>query len=117
MSDFSLLNGFGDEHQDVAAKAMNQLDAQTRKMHIRWYKEGSRSITLLEGLDDDLDIKRIAKAMKKAFSCASSIHLNKEDGSEVIKLQGDQRENIREWLVKQEILTEAEAKQRIVTHG
>jgi len=120
MSDFALLNSFADAdfgNQDVAANAMNQLDAQTRKIHIRWYKEGSRSITLLEGLDEDLDIKRISKAMKKEFSCSSSIHMDKESGGEVIKLQGDQRENIISWLVAQEILTESEAKQRIVTHG
>jgi translation initiation factor 1 len=121
MTDFTLLNSFSDfdtlKTQDLATNAITQLDAQSRKIHIRWHKEGSRSITILEGLDDDLDIVRIAKAMKKHFSCSSSIHTDKQSGSDVIKLQGDQRENIKEWLIAQEILTEPEAKMRIVMHG
>jgi translation initiation factor 1 (eIF-1/SUI1) len=55
--------------------------------------------------------------MKKHFSCSTSIHPDKQSGTDVIKLQGDQRENIKMWLVAQEILTEAEAKTRIVMHG
>jgi translation initiation factor 1 len=121
MSDFNLLNSFDDfnalKTQDMATNAMSQLDAQSRKIHIRWHKEGSRSITILEGLDDDLDIVRISRAMKKHFSCSTSIHPDKQSGTDVIKLQGDQRENIKMWLVAQEILTEAEAKTRIVMHG
>jgi len=116
MADFSLLSSELTT-QDLTSTVMSQLDAQSRKIHIRWHKEGSRSITILEGLDDDLDIVRIAKAMKKHFSCSSSIHTDKQSGSEVIKLQGDQRENIRAWLIAQEILTDAEAKLRIVMHG
>jgi len=121
MAEFNQLNSFDDfdalKNGDLATNAISQLDAQSRKIHIRWHKEGSRSITILEGLDDDLDIVRIAKAMKKHFSCSTSIHKDKQSETEVIKLQGDQRENIKDWLVAQEILTEPEAKLRIVMHG
>jgi translation initiation factor 1 len=89
---------------------------QKRKIHIRFQKTGPRSITLIEGLDEDLDQHRIAKAMKKAFSCSASIQKD-EDGNEVIQLQGDQRDAVKSWLVEQEILTEKEAKERLVMHG
>ena len=86
------------------------------KIHIRFQKIGPRALTIIEGLDDDLDQKRIAKAMAKGFSCSTSVHQDKE-GNEIIQLQGDQRENILMWLSEQEIITEKEKKERIVVHG
>lgn len=89
---------------------------QKGKIHVRFQKTGPRSITLIEGLDEDLDQNRIARAMKKAFSCSASIQKD-EEGNEVIQLQGDQRDAVKSWLVEQEVLTEKEAKERLVMHG
>jgi len=86
------------------------------KIHIRYQKIGPRALTIIEGLDDDLDQKRIAKAMAKGFSCSTSVHQNKQ-GNDVIQLQGDQREIIIEWLLANEILTEQEKKERVIVHG
>jgi translation initiation factor 1 len=86
------------------------------KIHIRYQKIGPRALTIIEGLDSDLDQKRIAKAMAKGFSCSTSVHQNKE-GNDVIQLQGDQREIIIEWLLANEILTEKEKKERVIVHG
>jgi translation initiation factor 1 len=97
-------------------QAGGELGIQKKKIHIRFQKVGPRSITLVEGLDDDLDMKRISKAMKKSFKCAASLHLDTE-GNEVIKLQGDHRQNVRSWLLGQEILTEKEANERLFMHG
>jgi translation initiation factor 1 len=97
-------------------KNTSELDVQKSKIDIRFQQMGPRSITLIEGLDDDLDIKRISKAMKKQFNCAASIHKDKDE-KEIIKLQGDHRQSVREWIISQGILTEAEADNRIVMHG
>ena len=86
------------------------------KIHIRYQKIGPRALTIVEGLDSDLDQKRIAKAMAKSFSCATSLHQNKE-GNDIIQLQGDQRQFVVEWLVGNEILTEQDKKERLVIHG
>jgi translation initiation factor 1 len=86
------------------------------KIHVRMNKQGSRFVTLIEGLDEDLDQVRIARAMKKAFSCAAKVQKDKQD-NEVIFLQGDQRMLIKEWLLFQEILTAKEAAERLVLHG
>lgn len=104
-------NGFLDIRGDFLNAVL-----QKGKIHIRFQKTGPRSITLIEGLDEDLDQKRIARAMKKAFSCSSSIQKD-EEGNDVIQLQGDQRDSVKQWLVEQEILTEKEAKERLVLHG
>lgn len=94
----------------------SELDVQKSKIDVRFQKTGPRSITLIEGLDEDLDIKRISKAMKKQFNCAASVHKDK-DNKEIIKLQGDHRQSVREWIISEGILTEAEANDRIMMHG
>ena len=68
-----------------------------------------------QGLEPDLDLKRICKAMKRVFNCNGSIEEDKEMG-EIIQLQGDQRDNVREWLLAQEVVTKQE-QDRIVIHG
>ena len=95
---------------------MENFDFQAGKIHIRFQKTGPRSITIIEGLDNDLDLKRIAKYMKRSFNCSAAVHIDK-NGNEVIQLQGDQTSNVKEWLIVQEILTETDAEMRIVIHG
>ena len=86
------------------------------KIHVRLQDQKNRKLTIIEGLDEDLDQERIAKAMKRVFSCSSKV--NKDlNGNDVIVLQGDQRMNVRDWLLAQEILTAQEVKERLVLHG
>lgn len=84
------------------------------KIHIR-FTPGKRAITMIEGLDEDLDQARIAKAMKNAFKCAVSVHKDEKE-RDVIKLQGDQCMNVKDWLLEQQILTQKEATERLVIH-
>jgi translation initiation factor 1 len=86
------------------------------KYHIRvQQRNGRKCITTLQGLEDDLDLKRICRAMRTAFSCNGNV-IQDEDNGDVIQLQGDQRENIRDWILEQQILLKSEA-DRIVIHG
>jgi len=87
------------------------------KIHIRFQKNGPRSITLIEGLDAELDLKRISKSMKKTFSCASSVHVDEKTQFSYIKLQGDHRDSVRDWLIKEQLVQANEAKEIIVVHG
>lgn len=61
-------------------------------------------------------MKRMCKAMRKVFNCNGNITDDVEYG-EVIQLQGDQRQNCKEWLIAQEIIPEHQAGDRIVLHG
>ena len=86
------------------------------KIHIRvQQRNGRKCITTIEGLEDDLDTKRICKAMKGAFNCNGNVIAEEEKG-DVIQLQGDQRDNSRLWLLEQQIIGKEE-KDRIVIHG
>lgn len=82
-------------------------------MHVRvQQRNGRKCVTTLQGLADDLDTKRILKAFKKNFSCNGAIVKDEELG-EIIQLSGDQRTNIRDFLVDQQIVTESQ----LVLHG
>jgi translation initiation factor SUI1 len=86
------------------------------KIHIRVQRRNARShITSLEGMDEDLDLDRICRAMRRAFNCNGNVKKETEVG-DVIQLQGDQCDNIRAWLLEQEILTPKEAEERLVIH-
>lgn len=88
----------------------------TAKIHLRLTKLGSKCITIIEGLDEDLDLKRITRAMKKFFCCAVTVKKDEND-DDIIQLQGDHRTDVVSWLVANEVLTKAEADDRIVVHG
>jgi translation initiation factor 1 len=86
------------------------------KIHIRvQQRNGKKCITSIQGLDNDLDQKRICKAMRKLFNCNGNVVEDEEHG-EIIQLQGDQRDNVRCFLIEQTVVESSE-KDRIVVHG
>ncbi len=102
--EFNLLN-------DFSAKALIK-----PKLHIRIQKRnGKKSITMVEGFEEDLDVKRICKAMRRQFNCNGNV-IEDEESGEVIQLQGDQRENVKLWILDNEVIGKNEA-DRIVIHG
>ena len=79
-------------------------------IHIRiQQRNGRKSLTTVQGLADDLDLKKILKALKKVFSTNGTIVVDKEMGN-VLQLQGDQRRNVAEFLVKYKICSKSEIK-------
>lgn len=86
------------------------------KIHIRvQQRNGRKCITTIEGLEEDLDTKRICKAMKASFNCNGNVIQDEEKG-DIIQLQGDQRVTSRDWLLAQEVIAQNE-RDRIVIHG
>jgi len=83
------------------------------KIHVRvQQRNGRKCITTIQGLATDLDIQRITRALKKTFKCNGSVTIDEELG-EVVQLSGDQRTNVREFFVDQEVCHE----DQIVIHG
>lgn len=82
-------------------------------MHIRvQQRNGRKCITTIQGLADDLDTSKIARALKKTYQCNGSVTQDPELG-EIIQLSGDQRTNVRKFFVEQEVCYE----DQIVIHG
>ena len=90
-------------------------------VHIRVFQRSARKrITTIEDLDRDLNFKKIAKAMRHEFCCTSNV--DKEEKvlptgetvtKKIIKLSGDQRDNVTQFLVDNGIIE----KERIQVHG
>jgi len=82
------------------------------KVHLRVFQRSSkRYVTTIEGLDGDLNFKKILKFLKKTFSCNGNIKTQEE--GKIIQLSGDQRENVKEFLINEKICD----KDDIILHG
>ena len=83
------------------------------KVHIRIQQRNRRkSILTIQGLEDDLDIKRIFRAMRKLFKCNGAV-INDEEYGDIIQLQGDHRQAVKEFLVSQDIYKG----EQVIVHG
>jgi translation initiation factor 1 (eIF-1/SUI1) len=50
--------------------------------------------------------------MRKLFSCNGKV----DEEEHILQLQGDQRQNVKEWLLQNEILSKGDV-DRLVIHG
>lgn len=84
------------------------------KIHIRIRQRNARrTITTVEGLNSDLDLKRILSHLKKQFKCGGAIIIDEETDNKILKFSGDQRINVRSFLIQEYIATERD----IIVHG
>jgi translation initiation factor 1 len=65
-------------------------------------RNGKKCITSVIGMAEDLDLKKIISYIKKKYSCNGSVVVDEEHG-EVMIFTGDQKENIYNFLIDQEI--------------
>ncbi|KAJ1951290.1 Eukaryotic translation initiation factor eIF-1 [Linderina pennispora] len=73
-------------------------------IHIRiQQRNGRKTLTTLQGLDEKLDLKKMLKFFKKDFACNGNIVKDEEMG-EIIQLQGDKRVDLRDFLVNEGIV-------------
>lgn len=99
-----------------------------QKIHIRiQQRNGRKTLTTVQGLDKSYDPKKILKAVKKEFGCNGHVVSAEEADAEadtdahkklaafgqIIQLQGDQRQKIKDFFIQTGIVTEREAKERI----
>ncbi len=86
------LNKTTDHFQD------NSEDGSMNLIHVRCQqRNGRKMITTVEGISPMYSQHRIVKKMKKFFNCNGNVHTEKDFG-EVIQLQGDQRQHVKNFL-------------------
>lgn len=61
-------------------------------------RNGRKTLTTVQGLPSDLDLKKILKVFKKEFACNGTIVADEEMGN-ILQLQGDQRTKVQQFLV------------------
>ena len=72
-------------------------------VHIRiQQRSGRKTLTTVQGLAKDLNLKKILRFFKKEFCCNGTIVKDPEMGK-VIQVQGDQRQNIFDFLTQENI--------------
>ncbi len=82
-------------------------------VHIRvQQRQGRKSLTTIQGLANDLNLKKIVRYLKRIFSTNGTIIKDDAIG-EVIQLQGDQRYKCSNFFVKYKVCLEEE----IRVHG
>ena len=82
-----------------AAKGDDE-SVQDGLVHVRiQQRNGRKTLTTVQGLSDEYDLKKIIKVAKKEFACNGTVVDHSEYG-EVLQLQGDQRTKICGWLTK-----------------
>mmetsp|Transcript_4299 Transcript_4299/g.4983 ORF Transcript_4299/g.4983 Transcript_4299/m.4983 type:complete len:116 (+) Transcript_4299:207-554(+) len=107
ISNFQTKDAFADAYTGSGSQF------QVDKVHIRLHQRSRRKCSLtITGLAEDLDLKRICKALKKNFKCNGAVVKDDEYG-EVIMLQGDHRQKVVQFLTDQEIVD----KELIIVHG
>lgn len=110
MTDTSIVNL---QSRDPFADDNEGSGSQERDVHIRiQQRNGRKTLTTVQGISADFDLRRIVKACKKEFACNGTVVEHPEYG-EVIQLQGDQRNKIGQFLQK----TGIAAASRIKVHG
>lgn len=84
-----------------------------KRVHIRIQARTSKkSITIVEGLDKELNVKKICTYLKKNVNCNGAVSSDKEK-NKIIKLQGDHRESVKPFLIDMEICVE----NQLIIHG
>lgn len=61
-------------------------------------RNGRKTLTTIQGLPKELNLKNVLKVFKKDFACNGNI-VDDEELGEVIQLQGDHRQKVAEVLV------------------
>jgi len=80
----------------------SQQGKEQKNIHIRiQQRNGRKTLTTVEGIPTKFDLKKILKVIKKQFACNGTI-VNDEKAGDVIQLQGDQRNAVKDFLVDKE---------------
>ncbi|XP_050555241.1 eukaryotic translation initiation factor eIF1-like [Spodoptera frugiperda] len=101
MSIQNLINTY-DPFADVVKSLEDEV--QDGLVHVRiQQRNGRKTLTTVQGLSVEYDLKKIVKACKKEFACNGTVVEHPEYGK-VLQLQGDQRQNICQWLTRMELV-------------
>ncbi|KXN82582.1 Eukaryotic translation initiation factor eIF-1, partial [Leucoagaricus sp. SymC.cos] len=89
---------FADEGDPLAET--EDVGSQADYIHIRiQQRNGRKTLTTLQGLSKNYDMKKLLKTFKKEFACNGTV-VDDEKMGQVIQLQGDQRAKISNFLIE-----------------
>ena len=85
-------------------------DRKQQMVHIQFQQRTTRKcLTIIQGLADDLDFKKLLRHFKKMWNCNGTL-INHEEWGQVIQLQGDNRKAVAKFLMEEGIASKEEIK-------
>ena len=101
-----------DQHDTILEQEkQDQKDILEFEVHLRIQQRTTRkSYTIIEEMPFDIDLRKVVKAFKKILNCNGTVKKEKHSGKEIIQLQGDQRKEVRDFLITQGIVKAEEIK-------
>jgi translation initiation factor SUI1 len=87
------------------------LDSKFLTIHVQ-RRNGKKCMTIITGLEEDLDLNKIISHFKKTFNCNGSITKD-EKSDEIIILTGDNKEAVYNFFINEGIYK----KEKIVVKG
>eukprot|EP00055_Hartaetosiga_balthica_P018460 m.134393 g.134393 ORF g.134393 m.134393 type:complete len:131 (+) comp9586_c0_seq1:492-884(+) len=99
----------------VQFSGIDQLNAGALEtVHIgKQDRNGRKCVTTVVGIHPDYDLKKMLKVLRKELGCNGNIDKIKGDGRQVLLLQGDKREDVKDFLK----LTGIVGEEQIKIHG
>lgn len=89
-----------------------KIDATKIHIYVQ-QRKANKYITTVQGIDPQIDIKKLLKAFKKTFNCNGAIVTDNNDKT-IIQLAGDQRRLCADFIKEQGI---ANSKDDVIVHG
>jgi len=78
-------------------------------IHLRLISRGRKKSTIIQGLTagprKNVNLKKVLAAVNKEFHCSGGVAEEPAYGGTVIKLTGDQREGLKNFLIKNNLAT------------
>lgn len=78
-----------------------QLNTKKVVIHVQ-KRNGRQCFTIISDMAEDLDLKKICRYLKKTLNCGGNV-LKDETLGEVIRLTGDQKQSVIDFLINQQI--------------
>ena len=101
------------EQLDGIDDILDHMNEREEDVHI-WLKQRSsrKYVTEVQNLAKDLNLNKIVKCWRHEFHCAVA-KIKTKDKGKILRLQGDQRQLVLNFLVQEKII----AKEKIKVHG
>jgi len=88
-----------DDNEEIKTICEHTIEIMVTKRNNRKF------YTDIKGINEKYNYDKILKEMKKKFSCNGSVKISKENNKNYIQLNGDQKENIFNFLIEENIST------------
>jgi translation initiation factor 1 len=90
-------NAFDDDNEEIKTICEHTIEIMITKRNNRKF------YTNIMGIDEKFNYDKILKEIKKKFNCNGAIKINKGNNKKFIQLNGDQKENIFNFIIQEDI--------------